>query len=86
MRSLLADTFEDLACVLRAVRTASWSSRSGRSRCDASEPDPLWPGGGLASATVPALNLINTQSGHVPVIVTSGQQARRYTELKGLPH
>ena len=26
-------------------------------------------------------NLINTQSGHVPVIVTSGQQARRYTEL-----
>lgn len=27
-------------------------------------------------------NLTNTQSGHVPVIVTSGQQARRYTELK----
>jgi benzoylformate decarboxylase len=27
-------------------------------------------------------NLINTQSGHVPVIITSGQQARRYTELK----
>jgi benzoylformate decarboxylase len=27
-------------------------------------------------------NLINTQSGHVPVIVTSGQQARKYTELK----
>ena len=26
-------------------------------------------------------NLINTQSGHVPVIITSGQQARRYTEL-----
>jgi benzoylformate decarboxylase len=26
-------------------------------------------------------NLINTQSGHVPVIVTSGQQARKYTEL-----
>ena len=26
-------------------------------------------------------NLTNTQSGHVPVIVTSGQQARRYTEL-----
>ena len=27
-------------------------------------------------------NLINTQTGHVPVIITSGQQARRYTELK----
>src|SRR6201986_2401864 len=27
-------------------------------------------------------NLTNTQWGHVPVIVTSGQQARRYTELK----
>ena len=27
-------------------------------------------------------NLINTQSGHVPVIITSGQQARKYTELK----
>jgi len=27
-------------------------------------------------------NLLNTQWGHVPVIVTSGQQARRYTELK----
>jgi benzoylformate decarboxylase len=27
-------------------------------------------------------NLINTQSGHVPVVITSGQQARRYTELK----
>jgi benzoylformate decarboxylase len=26
-------------------------------------------------------NLINTQSGHVPVIITSGQQARRYTAL-----
>jgi DNA-binding CsgD family transcriptional regulator len=26
-------------------------------------------------------NLINTQTGHVPVIITSGQQARRYTEL-----
>jgi hypothetical protein len=26
-------------------------------------------------------NLTNTQSGHVPVIVTSGQQARRYAEL-----
>jgi benzoylformate decarboxylase len=26
-------------------------------------------------------NLINTQRGHVPVIVTSGQQARKYTEL-----
>ena len=26
-------------------------------------------------------NLTNTQSGHVPVIVTSGQQARKYTEL-----
>jgi hypothetical protein len=26
-------------------------------------------------------NLINTQSGHVPVIITSGQQARQYTEL-----
>jgi benzoylformate decarboxylase len=26
-------------------------------------------------------NLINTQSGHVPVIITSGQQARKYTEL-----
>jgi benzoylformate decarboxylase len=26
-------------------------------------------------------NLINTQAGHVPVIVTSGQQARKYTEL-----
>jgi benzoylformate decarboxylase len=27
-------------------------------------------------------NLVNTQSGHVPVIVTSGQQARQYSELK----
>jgi len=27
-------------------------------------------------------NLINTQTGHVLVIITSGQQARRYTELK----
>src|ERR1700750_1551654 len=27
-------------------------------------------------------NLTNTQSGHAPVIVTSGQQARKYTELK----
>jgi thiamine pyrophosphate-dependent acetolactate synthase large subunit-like protein len=27
-------------------------------------------------------NLINSQSAHVPVIITSGQQARRYTELK----
>src|ERR1700722_10746023 len=27
-------------------------------------------------------NLINTQSGHVPVIITSGQQARQYTEMK----
>src|SRR5580693_8838892 len=27
-------------------------------------------------------NLINTQAGHVPVVITSGQQARRYTELK----
>jgi benzoylformate decarboxylase len=27
-------------------------------------------------------NLVNTQSGHVPVIITSGQQARKYTELK----
>jgi benzoylformate decarboxylase len=26
-------------------------------------------------------NLTNTQAGHVPVIVTSGQQARKYTEL-----
>src|SRR5258707_14763620 len=26
-------------------------------------------------------NLTNAQSGHVPVIVTAGQQARRYTEL-----
>src|ERR1700761_9197807 len=26
-------------------------------------------------------NLINTQAGHVPVVITSGQQARRYTEL-----
>jgi thiamine pyrophosphate-dependent acetolactate synthase large subunit-like protein len=26
-------------------------------------------------------NLINTQTGHVPVVITSGQQARRYTEL-----
>jgi benzoylformate decarboxylase len=26
-------------------------------------------------------NLTNTQAGHVPTIVTSGQQARRYTEL-----
>jgi benzoylformate decarboxylase len=26
-------------------------------------------------------SLLNTQWGHVPVIVTSGQQARRYTEL-----
>jgi benzoylformate decarboxylase len=26
-------------------------------------------------------NLTNSQSGHVPVIVTAGQQARRYTEL-----
>jgi benzoylformate decarboxylase len=26
-------------------------------------------------------NLLNTQWGHVPVIVTSGQQARKYTEL-----
>jgi benzoylformate decarboxylase len=29
-------------------------------------------------------NLTNTQSGHTPVIVTSGQQARRYTELNAL--
>src|SRR6201994_5000120 len=29
-------------------------------------------------------NLTNTQSGHVPVIVTSGQQARRYTELNAM--
>src|ERR1700728_2091812 len=28
-------------------------------------------------------NLTNTQSGHVPLIVTSGQQARRYEELSG---
>jgi benzoylformate decarboxylase len=28
-------------------------------------------------------NLTNTQFGHVPVIVTSGQQARRYEELTG---
>ena len=27
-------------------------------------------------------NLINTQSGHVPVVITSGQQAGKYTELK----
>jgi benzoylformate decarboxylase len=27
-------------------------------------------------------NLVNTQSGHVPVVITSGQQARKYTELK----
>src|ERR1700739_1541081 len=27
-------------------------------------------------------NLIHTQAGPVPVIITSGQQARRYTELK----
>jgi benzoylformate decarboxylase len=27
-------------------------------------------------------NLINTQAGHVPVVITSGQQARKYTELK----
>jgi len=27
-------------------------------------------------------NLVNTQAGHVPVIVTSGNQARKYTELK----
>jgi hypothetical protein len=27
-------------------------------------------------------NLINTQAGHVPVIITSGQQARKYTGLK----
>jgi benzoylformate decarboxylase len=27
-------------------------------------------------------NLINTQSGHSPVVITSGQQARKYTELK----
>jgi benzoylformate decarboxylase len=26
-------------------------------------------------------NLINTQAGHAPVIITSGQQARKYTEL-----
>ncbi|WP_460111607.1 benzoylformate decarboxylase [Streptomyces sp. YKOK-J1] len=29
-------------------------------------------------------NLTNTQSGHVPVVVTSGQQARRYTALNAL--
>jgi benzoylformate decarboxylase len=29
-------------------------------------------------------NLTNTQSGHVPVIVTSGQQARRYTALNAM--
>jgi benzoylformate decarboxylase len=27
-------------------------------------------------------NLVNTQAGHVPVVITSGQQARKYTELK----
>jgi benzoylformate decarboxylase len=27
-------------------------------------------------------NLVNTQAGHVPVVITSGQQARQYTELK----
>jgi benzoylformate decarboxylase len=27
-------------------------------------------------------NLVNTQAGHVPVIVTSGNQARKYTEVK----
>src|SRR5580658_8547381 len=30
-------------------------------------------------------NLVNTQTGHVPVIITSGQQARRCTELKAYP-
>ena len=29
-------------------------------------------------------NLTNTQSGHVPVVVTSGQQARRYTSLNAM--
>src|ERR1700744_893653 len=29
-------------------------------------------------------NLTNPQAGHVPVIVTSGQQARRYTELNAM--
>jgi len=29
-------------------------------------------------------NLTNTQSGHVPVVVTAGQQARRYTELNAM--
>ena len=29
-------------------------------------------------------NLTNTQSGHVPVVVTSGQQARRYTALNAM--
>jgi benzoylformate decarboxylase len=29
-------------------------------------------------------NLTNTQSGHVPVIITSGQQARRYTALNAM--
>jgi benzoylformate decarboxylase len=27
-------------------------------------------------------NLVNTQAGHVPVVITSGNQARQYTELK----
>jgi benzoylformate decarboxylase len=27
-------------------------------------------------------NLVDTLAGHVPVIVTSGNQARQYTELK----
>ena len=29
-------------------------------------------------------NLTNTQSGHVPVVVTSGQQARRYVPLNAM--
>jgi benzoylformate decarboxylase len=29
-------------------------------------------------------NLTNTQSGHVPVVITSGQQARRYTPLNAM--
>jgi benzoylformate decarboxylase len=43
---------------------------------------PVWVNLHAAAGTGDAMgNLTNTQAGHVPAIVISGQQARRYEEL-----
>jgi benzoylformate decarboxylase len=77
---LLSDLPDDFQCILALQEGAAIGMADGYAQATGR---PSLVNLHAAAGTGNAMgNLVNTQSGHVPVVITSGQQARQYTELK----